>query len=102
MGWACQILGRDMWENRDKTGKMLNFPGLFNRNFYCLFLNGRNTPILPFWHQIPSLIRELNQKTPKNYVFEQIFQHFLNFEPLPPLISGLNSKFDYTTLCVLN
>ena len=20
-GWACQILGRDKWQNRDKTGK---------------------------------------------------------------------------------
>ena len=26
----------------------------------------------------------------------------MNFEPLPPLISGLNPKFDYATLCVLN
>ena len=42
-----------------------------------------------------SLTLELSQKTPKDYVFEQIFKHFLNFEPLPPLISGLNSKFDY-------
>ena len=38
----------------------------------------------------------------KKYVFEQIFKHFLNFEPLLHLISGLNSKFDYFTLCVLN
>ena len=28
-GWACQILGIEgQEENRDKTGKMLNFPGL--------------------------------------------------------------------------
>ena len=40
----------------------------------------------------------------KSYVFEQIFKHFVTFEPLPPLISGLNSKFNYATtnLCVLN
>ena len=25
--WACQILGRDKWENRNKTGETLNFPG---------------------------------------------------------------------------
>ena len=48
---------------------------------------------------MPSLTLELSQKTPKNYVFEQIFKHSRNFEPLPPLISGLNSKFDYATLC---
>ena len=51
---------------------------------------------------MPSLTLELSQKTPKNYVSGQIFKHSLNFEPLPPLISGLNSKFDYATLCVLN
>ena len=62
----------------------------------------RTSPILPSWPQISSLTLELSQKTLKNYVFEQIFKHFLNFEPLPPLISGLNSKFDYVTLCVLN
>ena len=50
---------------------------------------------------MPSLTLELNQKIKLN-VFEQIFKHSLNFEPLPPLISGLNSKFDYATLCVLN
>ena len=48
-----------------------------------------------------SLTLELSQKTKKN-CFQQIFKHSLNFEPLPPLISGLNSKSDYTTLCVLN
>ena len=38
---------------------------------------------------MPSLTLEFSQKTPKNYVFEQIFKHSLNFEPLSPLISGL-------------
>ena len=28
--------------------------------------------------------------------------HSLNFKPFPPLISGLNPKFAYTTLCVIN
>ena len=51
---------------------------------------------------MPALTPELSHKTKKNYVFEQIFKHSLNFEPLYPLISGLNSKFDYVTLCVLN
>ena len=53
----------------------------------------RTPPILPFWPQIPSLTLDLSQKIPKNYVFEhvfeQIFKHFRDFEPLPPLISGL-------------
>ena len=51
---------------------------------------------------MPFLTLELSPKTPKNYVFEQIFKHSLNFELLPPLISRLNSKFDYATLCVIN
>ena len=62
----------------------------------------RTPRISPFWPQILSLTLELSRKTSKNYVFEQIFKHSLNFEPLFPLISGLNSKFDYATLCVLN
>ena len=44
-------------------------------NFYCLSMIGKNTPILLFWHQMPSLTPELSQKkkqTPKYYVFEQI------------------------------
>ena len=35
-------------------------------------------------------------------VFEQIFKHFLNFEPLLPLISRINFKFDYASVCILN
>ena len=49
---------------------------------------------------MPSLTLELSQKT-KKICFEQIFKHSLNFKPVPPLISGLNSKFDYATF-VLN
>ena len=49
---------------------------------------------------MPFLILELYQKTPENYVFEHIFKHSLNFEPLP--ISELYSKFNYATLFVLN
>ena len=51
---------------------------------------------------MPSMTLELSQKTQKNYVFEEIFKHSRKFEPLPPLISGLKSKFDYAILCVLN
>ena len=81
------------WENAQ-------FPRALKGNFYSLSLNGKNIP--HFTILTPNLLFELSQKTPKNYVCEQIFKHFLNFEPLPPLISGLNSKFDYATLCVLN
>ena len=48
MGVGCQTLGRNQWKNRDKTGKMLNFPELLKGNFYHLSLNGKNTPISPF------------------------------------------------------
>ena len=34
-------------------------------NFCFLSLNGKNTPILPFWPQILSLILEFTQKTQK-------------------------------------
>ena len=81
---------------------MLNFPGLWRGiSAFCPWMV-RTPTILPFWPQMPSLTLYLSQKTPENYVFEQIFKHFLNFGPLPPLISGLNSKFCYATLCVLN
>ena len=83
------------WEN-------VQFPRNLKMNFYCLSLNGKNTPHFTILTPIPSLTLELSQKTPKNYVFKQIFNHSLNFEPSPPLISGLNSKFDYATSCVLN
>ena len=35
-------------ENRDKTEKIAQFPRAAKENFYCLFLNGKNTFILPF------------------------------------------------------
>ena len=50
---------------------------------------------------MPSLTPELSQKTKKNYVFEQIFKLSFKFEPLPPLISELNSKFDYVPYVLL-
>ena len=81
---------------------MLNFPGLWRGIFTVCPWMVRKPPILPFWPKMPSLTLELSQKTPKNYGFEQFFKHSLNFEPLPPLISELNSKFDHAILCVLN
>ena len=50
---------------------------------------------------MPSLTVELSQKTKTNYVFEQTFKHSLKFEPLLPLFSGLNSKFDFVTTYIL-
>ena len=87
-------------ENRTKLEKCSISQG-FEGEFSCLSLNGKNTPI---YHSFSKylLTPELSQRTPRNYVFEQIFKHSLNFEPPPPLISGLNCEFDYATLCVLN
>ena len=48
----------------------------------------RTSPILPFWPQISTLTPELSQKSPKNYVFEQIFKHFLNLNLSLPLFLG--------------
>ena len=98
MGWACQLLERDKWKNRDKTGKMLNFPGLW-RGIFTVCPWTLHFTILTPNALFDSRIEPENSK--KNYVFQHIFKHSLNFEPLPPLIYGLNSKFDYATLCVL-
>ena len=86
---------RQNWKNAQ-------FPSALKGNFYHLSWLERTPIILPFGPQILSMTLKLSQKTPKNYAFEQILKHFLSFEPLPPLISGLNPKFAYATLCVLN
>ena len=68
-------------------------------DFYCLSLNGKKTP--HFTILTPNAFFDSRIER-ENYVFEQIFKHSLNFVPPPPLISGLTSKFDHATLCVLN
>ena len=89
-------------EKQGQNWKNAQFLSVLKGNFYCLSLNGKNsshftilTPNAPFDFKT-------EPENSKSYVFEHIFKHFLNFEPLPPLISGLNPKFDSTTLCVLN
>ena len=100
-GWACQILGRDKWKIRDKTRKMINFPGLWKEiSTICPWMV-RTTPILPFWPQIPYLISKLSQKTQKT-MFLNKFWNIPQFDSLPPPISEINPKFDYATLCALN
>ena len=49
-GWACQILEKDHWKNRAKTGKLLNFPRLSEGIFpiYRCIALARIFPILPF------------------------------------------------------
>ena len=98
MGWSCHILGRDKWKIGTKL-ENAQFPRALNGDFYCLPLNGKNTP--NFTILTPNALFDSGIE-PENYVFEQIFEQSLNFEPLPPLIFGLNSKFDYAALCVLN
>ena len=71
-------------------------------NFSHLSLNGNETVHFTILTQNTPLTLKLSQKTKKDYVFEQILNYSLNFEPLPPLIAGLNPKFYYATLCVLN
>ena len=58
-------------------------------NFYHLSLNGKNTPHSTILTKIPYLTLKLSQENSKNYVFEQILKHSLNFEPLPPPITNL-------------
>ena len=64
---------------------MLNFPGFWKGISTIYPWMVKAAPILPFLPQIPYLTLKLSQKTPKNYVFEQISKHSLSFEPLPPL-----------------
>ena len=78
------------------------FPMALKGNFYCLSLNGKNTPRFTILTPNALLDSRIEPENSKNYIFKQIFKHSLSFEPLPPVISGLNSKFDYATLCVLN
>ena len=73
-------------ENRDKTGKTLNFPRLWSGIFTVCPWMVRTLAILPFWNKMISLTIELSQKTKNNNCFEQFFLHFLNFEPLPSLL----------------
>ena len=62
-------------ENWGQNWKNAQFPRSLKGNFYCLSLNGKNTPISPFLPQIPSLTLELNQKTNKKTLF---LNKFLN------------------------
>ena len=91
-----------------KIGRKLEkclLPQRFETNFYYLSLNGKNTTHSNIL--IPNILSDFKiepENSKKNYVFEQILNHSLNFERLLPLISGLNpkSKLDYATLRVLN
>ena len=95
------MLGWDKWKIGTKLENS-QFPKAFKGEFYCLSLNGKNTPHFTILTSNAPFDSRIEPETPKRYVFEQFFKHSLNFEPLPPLISGLNSKFDYAILCVLN
>ena len=75
-------------EKSEQNWKNVQFSRALKGNFYHLSFNGKNAPLSTIL-------------TP-SYVFEQILKHSLNFEPLPHPISGINSEFDYATLCVLN
>ena len=52
--WACQILGRDKWKNRDKTGNA-QFPRALKGDFYHLSLNVTTPSISLFWFKISLL-----------------------------------------------
>ena len=80
-------------ETRNKTGKCSI--SQFEGEFYCLPLNCKNTfhfTILTPNTLFDSIIEPENSKKPT--FLNKCFKHSLNFEPLPSLISGLNSKFD--------
>ena len=66
---------------------MLNFPG-FEGGFLPFVHEWQEHPYSTILIQFPT--KSLSQK---NYVFEQFLNYSLRFEPLPPLISGPNTKF---------
>ena len=74
----------------------------FEREFLLFVLEWLKELHLTILTPNPLFDSRIEPENSKNYVFEQIFKHFLNFEPLLPLISGINSRFDYATLCILN
>ena len=100
MGWTWQMLGTNKWENRDKTGKC-SISQALKANFYCLSLNGKNTPHFTILTPNALFDSRIEPENLKKLCFEQIFKHSLNFGPFPSLISGLNSKFDYATYVFL-
>ena len=62
-------------------------------------LNGKNMSHLTILTQTtPSEVKIEPKKPEEKHVFEHILNHFLKFEPLPPFISGLNSKFYHGNL----
>ena len=73
----------------------------FKEGFFRLSMNDTNTPHSTILTQNKPSDRKIEPENYKNYVFEQILNHSLSFEPFPSLISGLNSKF-FATLCVFN
>ena len=83
----CQILGKDRWKSRAKTGKTATFPGK----------SGTIIPICPvrietpFLHILdpnyPSFCLKCPRKYKKSYNFD-IFQQFTSSHLFPAQISG--------------
>ena len=75
-GWESQILRRDKWKSRAKTGKLSFFHG--NQGQWFQFRPGRIED--PFLHIIDprEITLKMPQKIQKTYNFA-IFQHFPKF-----------------------
>ena len=65
-------------------------------------MNGRDIPHFTILIQNTPSSLKIEPEISKNYVLEQIFNRALNSEPLPPLISGLNTKSYYFPQLALN
>ena len=85
-GWENQMLGRDWWKSRDKTGS--NF---CPERMEVSFLHVLDPNSSSFYVKCP-------RKCQKTYNFD-IFLHFPKFTPLPLLNFGMNLKFDDIHLC---
>ena len=70
---------------RDKTAQ---FQRALKGNFYCLSLNGKNTPHFTILTPKPFLILELSQKTPKTMFLNNFFNISSILNLSLPLILG--------------
>ena len=82
MGVGLQDFREGQVENRDKTGNMLSFSGLWRGiSTICPWMV-RTSPHFIILTPNTLLTLKLSQKTQKNYVIEKILKHSLNSEPL--------------------
>ena len=85
-------------ENRAKTAKIFNCPGLLEQISPICPLMVRKSPISPSLLKITPPVLKVSQKLSKTIFLNKFSTCPPNLKPIPPLISGLNPKFYYVFL----